>query len=44
VGRQRRLGQQRPRAVLMAGYVYVGVAAAWLLVPAGLACLAPWFK
>ena len=24
----------------MAGYVYVGVAAAWLLVPAGLACLA----
>jgi len=27
----------------MAGYVYVGVAAAWLLVPAGLACLAPWF-
>jgi len=23
----------------MAGYVYVGVAAAWLLVPVGLACL-----
>ena len=29
---------------MMAGYVYVGVAAAWLLVPIGLACLAPWFK
>ena len=29
---------------MMVGYVYVGVAAAWLLVPAGLACLAPWLK
>jgi len=29
---------------VMVGYVYVGVAAAWLLVPAGLACLAPWLK
>jgi len=28
----------------MAGYVYVGVAAAWALGATALVCLAPWLK